>query len=56
MKVYEMRYETNGDKKATWAEIARIMDISTQTAINLHSRGKRILKKKMASQNCYDLI
>jgi len=56
IKVYQMRYESNGDKKATWSEIAKEMNISTQTAINLHSRGKKIIKKKIESENCYDLI
>tara|TARA_Y100000593_G_scaffold95031_1_gene198550 strand:+ start:3477 stop:4073 length:597 start_codon:yes stop_codon:yes gene_type:complete len=56
IKVYKMRYEDNGDKKATWSEIADKMSISTQTAINLHTRGKKILKKKLKSKECYDLI
>lgn len=56
IKVYRMRYEDNGDKKATWSEIADRMSISTQTAINLHTRGKKILKKKFKSKECYDLI
>ena len=47
VKVYLLRYETNGDKKATWSEIAKEMDISTQTAINLHSRGRKFLKNKL---------
>ena len=56
IKVYKMRYEANGDKKATWSEIANGMSISTQTAINLHSRGKEILRKKLYSKECYDVI
>ena len=52
IKVYNLRYEKNGDKKATWSEIAKKMNISTQTAINLHSRGRNFLKKRLeASQD-----
>jgi RNA polymerase sigma factor (sigma-70 family) len=47
VKVYSLRYEKNGDKKATWSEIAKKMDISTQTAINLHTRGRNFLKNKL---------
>jgi RNA polymerase sigma factor (sigma-70 family) len=56
IKVYRMRYENNGDKKATWSNIAKKMKISTQTAINLHARGKKMIKKKIESKNCYDFI
>ena len=45
IKVYRMRYGESGEKKATWSEIADKMSISTQTAINLHSRGRKMLKK-----------
>ena len=51
VKVYSLRYERNGDKRATWSEIAREMDISTQTAINLHTRGKKFLKNKLKNIN-----
>ena len=47
VEVYSLRYERNGDKKATWSEIAEEMDISTQTAINLHTRGRKFLKSKL---------
>lgn len=56
IKVYKMRYEDNGEKKATWSEIADKMSISTQTAINLHTRGKKILKKKLKSTEHYDTV
>ena len=56
IKVYEMRYEENGEKKATWSEIAGNMGISTQTAINLHSRGKNFLKNKLNSKEFQDMV
>jgi RNA polymerase sigma factor (sigma-70 family) len=56
IKVYEMRYEKNGEKKATWSEIAGEMSISTQTAINLHSRGRNMLAKKLRNKKSYNLI
>ena len=40
----------------TWSEIADKMSISTQTAINLHSRGRNMLAKKLRSRKSYDLI
>jgi len=51
-----MRYEKNGEKKATWSEIAGEMSISTQTAINLHSRGRNMLAKKLRNKKSYNLI
>ena len=56
IKVYKMRYEENGEKKATWSEIATKMKISTQTAINLHSRGRRFLKTKLNSEEFQDVV
>lgn len=56
IKVYKMRYEGTGEKKATWSEIATKMSISTQTAINLHSRGKKFLKIKLKSKDFQDIV
>ena len=39
-----------------WVKIGKIMGISTQTAINLHKRGLKILNKKISSTNNSDVI
>ena len=33
--------------KLTWKEIAKKFDLTPQTIINLHTKGRRILKKRM---------
>ena len=47
-KVFKLRYFDNfkEKKKPTWSFIAKKIKTSTQTAINLHQRGKEILRKK----------
>ena len=51
VKVFRLRYfgEFGHGKKPTWSRIARQINTSTQTAINLHRRGRAIIKKKMSS-------
>ena len=46
-KVFEMRYFSETPKCLTWDVIGKAMSLSSQTAINLHTRGKSILKRKM---------
>ena len=57
-KVFKLRYfdRNTKKKKATWSVIASKINTSTQTAINLHQRGAKILKKKLKSKETYDLI
>ena len=57
-KVFELRYFENFSekKKPTWSFIAKKIKTSTQTAINLHQRGKEILKKKLKSTNYQDTV
>jgi len=43
-------------EKKSWSKIGEEMDVSTQTAINLHDRGKKILKKKMNSKLFFDKL
>jgi RNA polymerase sigma factor (sigma-70 family) len=52
-EIFKYRY---GDKKMIWAKIAKKMKMSTQTAINLHNKGIRILRKKVKSRNISDII
>ena len=44
-RVFALRY-FSGEKKMTWARIAKRLEVSTQTAINLHNKGKKVLRKK----------
>ena len=54
-KIFSMRYSTDY-KKPSWCVIARKMEVSTQTAINLHNRGIQILRKKIESEKFLDSI
>ena len=54
-KIYKMRYFN--DKKLTpWSKISKKLKISTQTAINLHNKGKDLLKNKLTSKYNLDII
>lgn len=44
------------NKKMIWTKIARKMNISTQTAINLHNKGLDLLRNKLKSQNISDVV
>lgn len=50
-EVFNLRYFKTDKKKMPWSEIGKKMNVSTQTAINLHQRGLDILNKKMKSNN-----
>lgn len=54
--VYRLRYFSGGEKLATWHSIAKKLNISTQTAINLHEKARVFLKKKLESKNSFDLV
>lgn len=59
LKVFRLRYfddKSMNTKKATWSTIASKIHTSTQTAINLHQRGVKILNKKLKSKEIYDSI
>tara|TARA_Y100000310_G_scaffold330531_1_gene402363 strand:- start:2941 stop:3414 length:474 start_codon:yes stop_codon:yes gene_type:complete len=47
LKVYKMRYFSKSREKPTWSRIAKKLKVSTQTAVNLHTRGRRFLLRKM---------
>ncbi len=57
-KVFELRFFDNytEDSKPTWAFIAKKINTSTQTAINLYHRGREILLKKIKSKEMHDMI
>jgi RNA polymerase sigma factor (sigma-70 family) len=50
-QVFELRYFDKNGKKAPWAKIAKTIKASTQTAINLHERGIKVLNKKMKGKH-----
>ena len=49
-RVFTLRY-FSGEKKMTWSKIAKNLDVSTQTAINLHNKGREVLRKKYTTQD-----
>jgi len=55
-KVFGLRYAADFAKKNTWVEIGRRMKVSPQTAMNLHDRGKKIIAKKLVSNNFADSL
>ena len=55
-EVYKLRYFSNSSKTATWNTIAKKLNISTQTAINLHEKARLFLKNKIVSKNSFDFV
>lgn len=53
--IFILRY-SNARKKMSWSKIAKSLDISTQTAINLHNKAIEKLKFKIKSKNSFDKI
>ena len=53
--IFSMRYSARS-KKPSWCVVAKNLNISTQTAINLHNRGIEILRKKIKSNEFLDLV
>lgn len=53
--IFTLRY-SNARKKMSWSKIAKSLDISTQTAINLHNKAIEKLKFKIKSKNSFDKI
>lgn len=49
-KIFKLRYMHDGPK-LTWKQIAQKFDLTPQTIINLHSKGRRILVKKMKNKS-----
>ena len=45
-KIFKLRY-LNDNGKLTWKKIADKFNLTPQTIINLHTKGRRILKRKM---------
>ena len=54
-QIFSMRYSTF-HKKPSWCKVAEQLNVSTQTAINLHEKGRKILMNKLKSKETSDLI
>lgn len=54
--VYLLRYFEDPKINMTWHNVAKKLQISTQTAINLHNKGKKVLKQKLNSKVLFDKI
>jgi RNA polymerase sigma factor (sigma-70 family) len=50
------KYRYLGHKRMIWAHIAKKMNISTQTAINLHNKGIELIRRKLKSVNISDVL
>lgn len=55
LEIYKKRYFENS-KPTSWSLIAQKMNLSTQTVINLHNKGKKLLKNKLTTLNNNDII
>ena len=53
-KIFSMRYSHN-HKKPSLCVIADTMKVSTQTAINLHNKAIKIIRKKINTKNIYSV-
>lgn len=55
-KIFQLRYFTLKNKVYPWCKVASRLGISTQGAINLHNKGKNLLKAKLSSSHHFDKI
>tara|TARA_Y100000356_G_C11238596_1_gene279418 strand:- start:1028 stop:1351 length:324 start_codon:yes stop_codon:yes gene_type:complete len=46
-RIFKIRYFNGNRKKTPWAKIAKELGVSTQTAINLHNKTIKLIKRKM---------
>ena len=52
--IFKHRY--CGDKKMIWSQVAKKMNLSTQTVVNLHDKGLKLVKSKLNSKNISDIV
>ena len=55
-EIFKMRYSNDSNKKMSWNKIAKKLNISTQTVINIHNKAIKLLKTKVKSKNSFDKI
>jgi DNA-directed RNA polymerase specialized sigma subunit len=57
-QIFELRYFSE-EGRLTWTAISKKINVSSQTAINLHNKGLAILKKRIkkeSSKKTFDMI
>jgi RNA polymerase sigma factor (sigma-70 family) len=54
-KIFKLRY-FDANKLKSWNDIGKQLNISTQTAINIHEKTINFLNKKITSKNLFDKI
>ena len=52
-QIIKIRYFNNPNKKTPWSKVATKIGVSTQTAINLHNKAMKIIRRKMDNKNLY---
>lgn len=55
LKIFKLRY-SQSNKKMAWSKIGKKLNISTQTAINIHNKALKMLKVKIKSENTFDKV
>ena len=50
-RIFKIRYFSGDRKKTPWAKIAEQLGVSTQTAINLHNKTVRLIRKKFTTKD-----
>tara|TARA_Y100001963_G_scaffold129009_1_gene183857 strand:+ start:2477 stop:3073 length:597 start_codon:yes stop_codon:yes gene_type:complete len=53
VRIFELRYSDQSRKKTPWNKVAKKVGVSTQTAINIHNKTVKMLKRKLTSKNNY---
>lgn len=48
-RVFKLRYFEKDDKNLAWRSLGKEMDLSSQTVINLHKKGIKLIKQKIKS-------
>ena len=55
-EIYMMRYFSPSREDTAWNRIAAKLSISAQTALNLHEKGKKMLRQKLESKTVCDVL
>lgn len=50
------KYRYCEDRKMIWSKVAKKMNLSTQTVVNLHDKGLKLVQSKINSKNISDII
>ena len=55
-EIFNLRYFSRDGKKTSWQSIGESLGVSAQTAINIHDRALKLIRKKINSDNYADYI